>query len=303
MTYDCLIIGGGIAGLQAAIQLGRYSAHKVAVIDSGHGRSSLCRQYHNLLGWPEGVSGPELRKRGRDQAKAVGIEFIDDEIKKADKHEGEFMLEGRDGTAYRSRTLLLATGLLDRYPHIPGLEDTLGQSVYVCPDCDGYEIQDRKTIMFGSGEAGAEMSLLLSERTQELTYINHEKQPVDHSTLRHLEQAGVSYVEQPVREILCQEEGMITEAILEDGTRLAAERGFIAFGGNHVRSELAEQLGVKLHHNRHVEADPRSKMTNVQNVWVAGDLGVHAEQVTVAMGDGATAAIWIHKVLRKMDRS
>lgn len=87
---------------------------------------------------------------------------------------------------------------------------------------------------------------------------------------------------------------------LADGQVVRAERGFLAFGSNHVHSELAEQLGVHLLHNKHIETHPRSKMTNVENVWVAGDLGAHAEQATVAMGEGAMSAIWIHKVLTGM---
>ncbi len=173
----------------------------------------------------------------------------------------------------------------------------MAASVYVCPDCDGYEIQNRKTLLLGSGNVGAKMALLLSGRTSDLTYINHEKQPIDEEKHRLMHRSGIRYIEQAVLEIVEENDGYIKAARLEDGSLLAAERGFIAFGNNHVRSELAAQLGVELHHNKHVQVDPRSKMTNVENVWAAGDLGVHAEQVTAAMGDGAIAAIWIHKAL------
>jgi thioredoxin reductase len=90
-NYDCMIIGGGIAGLQAAIQLGRYSVHNVLVIDAGYGRSTLCRQYHNLLGFPEGISGEELRSRGRTQAKSYGVKFVQDTVIEAKKREEQFL--------------------------------------------------------------------------------------------------------------------------------------------------------------------------------------------------------------------
>jgi thioredoxin reductase (NADPH) len=128
--WDSLIVGGGIAGLQAAIQLGRYG-HRVLVIDAGYGRSTLCRSYHNILGWPEGISGNELRTLGRRQAESLGVEFVRDEVIEAkananERAEGskqaEFELKGKSGDLYYGHTLLLATGIMDRYPELPGLE-------------------------------------------------------------------------------------------------------------------------------------------------------------------------------------
>ena len=105
---DCIIVGGGIAGLQAAIQLGRYSAYDVLVIDRGTGRSTICKSYRNILGWPEGVSGEELRQRGRKQAEAVGVTFTADDIRKAERDEAKcFVLTGKDGTRYRAKACCL----------------------------------------------------------------------------------------------------------------------------------------------------------------------------------------------------
>ncbi|RAR43496.1 NAD(P)/FAD-dependent oxidoreductase [Paenibacillus sp. MDMC362] len=297
---DCIIIGGGIAGLQAAIQLGRYSAYDVLVIDRGTGRSTICKSYRNILGWPDGVSGEELRGRGRQQAESVGVTFADDDIRKAERDESEyFVLTGKDGVRYRAKTLLLATGVMDRFPQLPGLMSTLGTSVFVCPDCDGYEIQDRKTVVMGSGDPGASMAVLLSERTQDIIYINHEGEPASSEHMSQLAELGIPYIEKKVSEIH-EEGGILSAVVLEDGSIVPAERGFLSFGGNMIHSELAEQLGAELEHNRHVKTDPRSKMTSVESLWAAGDLGVHSELTTVAMGEGATAAIWINKTLKKM---
>jgi thioredoxin reductase (NADPH) len=295
-NYDCMIIGGGIAGLQAAIQLGRYSVHNVLVIDAGYGRSTLCRQYHNLLVFPEGISGEELRDRGRTQATSYGVKFVQDTVIEAKKREEGFQVKTLTGQTYSGRTLLLATGVLDRFPDIPGLVPTLGLSVYVCPDCDGYEIEGRNTVLMGAGDTGAKMALLLIQRTHDLTYVNHEQTPVAPSLLKRMEEHGIRYEEAAIAEVK-QSEGFIRSVNLQDGRSLAAERGFIAFGGNEVHSGLAAQLGVRIAENRHIETNPRTKQTNVPGVWVAGDLGLHAEQVSVAMGEGSIAAIWIHKAL------
>jgi thioredoxin reductase len=299
LIYDCVIVGAGIAGLQAAIQLGRYTAYRILAVDKGTGRSTLCRSYHNLLGWPEGISGEELRRRGRDQAGQYGVQFVQDEIVRAEKQAERFLLTGSSGNTYLAKTLLLCTGVTDRMPPIPGLIPTLGRTVYICPDCDGYEVRNRKTVVIGAGDAGASMALTLSARTSDLLYVNHDKAAVSPQQMSRLQAKGIGYEAAAVREVATSGDGLIAGVVLEDGRRIPAERGFVAFGGNKVHSELAAQLGVRVEENGHVATDPRTKMTSVANVWVAGDLGLHSEQVTVAMGEGSLAAIWIHKTLQR----
>ncbi|MFJ2042536.1 MULTISPECIES: NAD(P)/FAD-dependent oxidoreductase [unclassified Paenibacillus] len=299
--YDCIIVGGGLAGLQAAIQMGRYSSHRVLVVDAGEGRSTLCRTYHNILGFPDGVSGEELRSKGRMQAEQTGVNFEKDRIIKAGRRGEQIQLFGSSGSEYMAKTVLLATGLTDRIPAIPGLRPTLGRTVYVCPDCDGYEIQDQRTILLGAGEAGANMAMVLIQRTNELLYINHEQSPISAELHRSMKEAGVRYLEAAVQEVQQMEDGHITGVLTEDGQIFESERGFVAFGGNRVHYELAEQLGAVIADNKHVEANARS-MQAAPNVWIAGDLGLHAEQATVAMGEGSIAAIWIHKALQQMKK-
>ncbi|QOS78547.1 NAD(P)/FAD-dependent oxidoreductase [Paenibacillus sp. JNUCC31] len=299
--YDCIIVGGGLAGLQAAIQMGRYTVHRVLVVDAGEGRSTLCRTYHNILGFPDGVSGEELRSKGRMQAERTGVSFEKDYIIKAGRRGEQIQLFGSSGSEYMAKTVLLATGLTDRMPAIPGLRPTLGRTVYVCPDCDGYEIQNQRTILLGAGEAGANMAMVLIQRTNELLYINHEQSPISAELHRSMKEAGVRYLEAAVQEVQQMEDGHITGVLTEDGQIYESERGFIAFGGNRVHYELAEQLGAVIADNNHVKADPRS-MQAAPNVWIAGDLGLHAEQATVAMGEGSIAAIWIHKALQQMKK-
>jgi thioredoxin reductase (NADPH) len=297
--YDCLIVGGGIAGLQAAIQLGRYN-HKTLVLDSGDGRSAICHSYHNILGYPDGISGPELRETGRRQAKKYGVEFVAGKAAGARKTAEGFEIEADSGDIYKARRLLLATGIMDRIPPFPEMMPTLGISVYVCPDCDGYEVKDKSTIVMGAGNVGANMALTLSYFTDKLTYVNHESTEVDNEKMTALKEKGIRYVEGPIVKVLA--DGPDFRGVeLSNGELLTADRGFIAFGGNEVKSQLANQLGVELHKNKHVLVDPRTKMTNVEHVWAAGDVVAHSEQVTIAMGDGMQASIWIHKTLLAAD--
>ncbi|MGD6874974.1 NAD(P)/FAD-dependent oxidoreductase [Bacillus infantis] len=293
MTYDCIIIGGGIAGLQAAIQLGRYK-HKVLVIDSNHGRSTICKSYHNIMGYPDGVSGQELRDIGRSHAERLGVEFKLGKAEKAESKGSGFEITLEDGGRLESERLLLSTGVMDRIPEFPNLYPTLGVSVYVCPDCDGYEVKDKRTIVIGSGNPGANMAVTLSYWTDELVFINHEKKEVSQELMGKLRDLNIEYMEEPIAEAIADGPN-IQGFLLENGQKVMGERGFTAFGGNAVKSDLAKQLGVERLENKHINVDPRSKMTNVKNVWAAGDVVAHSEQVTIAMGDGSQAAIWIHK--------
>jgi thioredoxin reductase len=167
-----MIIGGGIAGLQAAIQLGRYQ-YKVIVIDSNDGRSNLCRCYHNILGWPDGVSGETLRGLGRQHAEGYGVLFIKDRVTGVSEEDGNFQAFTEQSRSFSARRLLFATGVRDHIPMLPELIPCLGISIFVCPDCDGYEVRDKPAVVIGSGDVGANMALALTHWSQDITYINH----------------------------------------------------------------------------------------------------------------------------------
>ncbi|MCA1030349.1 NAD(P)/FAD-dependent oxidoreductase [Bacillus timonensis] len=294
-TYDCIIIGGGIAGLQAAIQLGRYK-HRILVIDSMDARSLLCKSYHNILGWPDGVSGEELRKIGRNQAEDYGVNFYDSKVENVKKKKDLFLIECCNGSVFYTTRLLLATGIMDRIPRIKNIKDCLGLSIYVCPDCDGYEVKDKKTLVLGAGMTGANMAKTLTYWTKDITYINHDGDPLSAGEIDALNKLGIEYIESIIKEVVVKEiTGEMKGVKLINEVVIPSSKAFIAFGNNEVRSQLAKQIGIERLENKHILVDSRTKETNVKNVWAAGDILTHSEQVTIAMGDGMQAAIWIHK--------
>ncbi len=297
MLYDCIIVGGGMAGLQAAIQLGRYE-HQTLVIDAQDGRSTLCRNYHNILGWPDGVSGIELREKGRAQAEKLGVRFTRGEVIRVQNTGEGFHLHTTGGDVYSGNRLLLATGVRDRIPpELQALLPCLGISVYICPDCDGYEIRNKHTVVIGSGNTGASMALTLHYWTHQITYINHEHGEVSSQLLDEMKMKGIEYLMDSVQELDIQQDSHLSQMKLSSGTRIHTDGTFLAFGGNVVRSALATQLGVQMLENKHILVDARTKQTSIKHVWAAGDVVAHSEQVTIAMGEGAQAAIWIHKSL------
>jgi thioredoxin reductase (NADPH) len=295
-VLDCIIIGGGIAGLQAAIQLGRYN-HDVLIIDAEDGRSTICKSYHNILGYPDGISGSELRSLGRKQAENLGVEFLKSTVTSLKKEEGHFTAATAKGL-FQSRKILLATGVMDNIPPFAELYPCLGISVYLCPDCDGYEVKDKKTIVIGNGSVGANMALTLLYWTSNIMYINHGGEAICEKLTRQLSDSGISIFTERIDRVLA-DDSQIKGYVLGNGKMLETSHSFIAFGGNKVKSDLAVPLGVEIMENNHIIVNARTKMTNIDGVWAAGDVVAHSEQVTIAMGEGSQAAIWIHKALLK----
>ncbi len=301
MQSDAIIIGGGIAGLQAAIQLGRYM-HKVIVVDSGYGRSLLCKSYQNIIGWPDGVSGLTLRTTGRLQAEKLGVTFVEDEVVSVKRQNEGFQALLREHQPIQGTLVLLATGVMDRFPPLPGLIECFGLSVYVCPDCDGFEVKDRHTIVIGSGDTGANMAIALTYWSNRITFVNHELKPISNKLKLQLTELDITLVEEEIRRVVTSGVGQFAGVELVSGTIIGGERAFIAFGGNEVRSDLASQLGAERLENGHIMTDPRTKMTSVSHLWAAGDIGVHSEMLSVAMAEGTLSAVWMHKALVKLGR-
>ncbi|MGE7603661.1 NAD(P)/FAD-dependent oxidoreductase [Peribacillus sp. NPDC097675] len=293
---DCIIVGGGIAGLQAAIQLGRYN-HDIAVIDSRNGRSTIAKDYQNILGWPDGVSGNQLRNLGMEHAKKLGVEFIDDTVTSLEKKQDKFLIGTKKDFHYEAKTIFLGTGITDNLPSIKNLYPTLGTSTYICPDCDGYEIKDKKTVVIGGGNTGANMALTLLYWSRNIIYVNHSKTEIEDNLRRKLKQNQVRFFEEEVQELRIDENQKLNSILLVNGKTIKAEKAFTAFKGNKLNNALAKQIGVDVTGTEHIHVNPRTKETNIMGVWAGGDLVAHSEQVTISMGDGTQAAIWIHKRL------
>lgn len=295
LSYDCVIIGGGIAGLQAGIMLGRYQ-HRVLLIDSGRGRSSLCHRYNNIIGFPDGVSGQQLRHDGIKQAQSFGVETRKDKV--VDVH-SNFIVELEGGTSIQTRTLLFATGIEENFPPLPGIRECLGLSIYVCPDCDGYEIIGKKTAVVGSGETGAQLALTLKDWSEEIIFFNHGGASLSLAMQGELRERRILVQQTEVAKFE-HTRGLLEAIQTAEGHRWEIGKAFLAFGGNRVQSGLAVKLGAEVTDKGHLIVHPRTKMTNIEGVWAAGDVVDHSQFVTTAMGDGAQAGVWIHKWLKEI---
>ncbi len=296
MTYDTVVIGGGIAGLQASIQLAR-SLRRVVVIDNHRGRSVLARQYRNILGFPEGVSGETLRHMGVKQAERLGVQFVRKEAVSLEQDAGGiFHVKVKDEEQISGKTIVIATGMTDVLPPIPGLVECLGESVFICPDCDGYEIIDRETAVIGRGQNAIALARILTRFSHRLILINHTGTPVDARDRELVRNMNVPLLEAQV-ERMEQEGGHLQALQLSTGERLEISRAFLAFPGARANTGLLQPFSVTCNEQGYIIVDPRTKETSYRNIWAVGDIVAHSQMVSIAMGDGSQAAIWIHKRL------
>lgn len=306
MSYECIVIGGGPAGLSAAIHLG-WHGRKVLVVDRKTGPLFFTlEKLYNVPGMPE-TTGIEVQKKLRMQAESLGAEFIKDDIKSAIGEIGAFDLTGTNGCSYKAKTLLLATGVARYHPtvdgdHTPCFAFAGKGNMYYCPDCEAPEIKDKDTIVIGAGPAdwAAGMALGLSRYTPRLRVLLTEGDNLSEKRAEQLQQKNIPAMSGKIKKLIGRK-GILASIELEDGSELSAEAFFVSHKAVG-RTDLAQQLGVEMAPTGN-HAQPKSQRgdTNIAGVWIAGDLRPMTQQVAVAMGTGNVAALMIDQYLRKQD--
>lgn len=298
-SFDVAIIGGGPAGLTAAVWLARF-LHSVVLIDSGDPRNWETRSVNGFLGLPH-IRPPELRQLGREEGRNYGVELIDDIVVASVKlNDEEFALELAEGESLRARRLLLAIGIRDVWPDVPGLEHTFGQNAHVCPDCDGYDARGKKIVVIGSGRRAVGMALNLTTWTRDIIICTNGRPPgLDlPEYCEKLDALNIPVITEPILRVVC--EGSSIHSIeLGDGMHLDAEKVFLAIGqfpADDAGTKLSLQLGCSRDEEGHVIIDEHYH-TSVYNVFAAGDIVPGPQLAITAASDGAIAALAIHKSL------
>ncbi|PZX53715.1 thioredoxin reductase (NADPH) [Cereibacter changlensis] len=296
--FDCLVIGGGPAGLTAAIYLARFR-RKVALVDSGQSRAALIPRSHNHPGYPDGIRGVSLLAQMREQAARFGVTPVDAEVTGAQRdRDGGFLLRAGEDS-FAAPHLVLATGVRD---HVPPVSDPLRHVreglIRQCPVCDAYEVIDRPVAIIGAGACAAGEALFLRHYTADLVLLTLGKPlKLEAETRARLQAAGVGIVEAPLVGMDFQEDGVQVRLAGEPPRRFAAVYSGL---GNEPRNGLAESLGVTLADDGRIVTHDHQR-TSVEGVYAAGDVVTGLNQIAVAMAQGEIAATAIHNALRQAE--
>ncbi len=288
---DCLIIGGGPAGMTAAIYLARFHLH-VRVVDGGESRVTWIPRTHNHAGYPGGIPGTELLGKMREQAAEFGIAVENRVIERAERLENGFEAVAIDGEVIRARTILLATGVVNKSPPIaPELHQVAMDRglLRYCPICDGYEVTDKRVGVIGSRTHGFKEAVFLRMYTRDVTLIA----PDTDLELSDEEQAKLA-------ELGVEALGGPCASLRLDGDKITVPtpRGELSFDsvypalGSVIRSELAVALGADAATDGTLVVDDHQR-TSVAGLYAAGDVVKGLDQISHAMGEGGVAAVTI----------
>jgi thioredoxin reductase len=294
---DVVIVGGGPAGLSAALILAR-ACRRVIVCDAGRPRNASAIALHGLL-TRDGTPPFELRRLARDElARYDTVEIIDTEVRDAICESAGFAVVLADGRRLRSRKLLLATGVVDHVPEIEGLPEMYGRSIFHCPYCDGWEVRDRPLAIYGRGERGAGLSLELTGWSRDLVLLTDGPSEIEPRELARLRTHGIAVDERRVARLEGRG-GQLERIAFREGPPLPRHAMFFTTGQSQ-HSALTVQLGCRFNDKGTVRTGPY-ETTHVSGLYVAGDASRAVQWVVVAAAEGAEAAYAISQALLKED--
>ncbi len=287
-AYEVLIIGGGPAGLSAALYLARYD-RRVALFDAGQGRSTWHQVNHNYLGFPGGVPARRLRELGHQQlADYPQVAIFEHKIEHLERWEQGFAAHSQAGV-WLGTALIVCTGVIDHYPHFDGWDEYVGRSLFWCITCDGYSCKGARVVVMGNSDQTAVEALQLQRFTDKLTLLTQSHQHTISPLLqRRLEAARIPLIVDKLDRVIGQD-GYFKAIRTQRGQWLDLDQLF-SVQGTTPQSELAAQLGVHLSEQGYIEVDSEQR-TNVPGIFAAGDVTrLHSHQISTAVHEGGQAA-------------
>jgi len=293
--YDVIVIGGSYAGLSAALQLAR-ARRRILVVDAGHRRNRFATSSHGFL-TRDGQPAADIAAEGRANVAAYPNVAWHDGVATAARHDGgsdghAFVVELDDARTVRGARLVLATGVRDDLPHIDGLAERWGKSVFHCPYCHGYELNEGRIGVLASGPLSVHQAQMLPHWGH-VTFFTNGVCPLDDAQRADLQARGVQVDDTPVLRLV-----NVATVVLEDG-RQEIMTGLFTYGRVHMSSPIAQLLGCAFDEGPlgpFIRTD-ESRQTTVPAVFAAGDAMRAASSVALSVADGAMAGVGAHRSL------
>lgn len=299
--YDVVVIGGGAAGLNGALMLAR-SRRAVLVVDAGSPRNTPAEGVHGLLGH-DGISPADLLERGRAEVLRYGGEVMAGEVSRVGGSKGGGFVVGiADGSSVRARRVLVAAGLVDELPDLPGLKERWGRDVLHCPYCHGWEVRDKAIGVLASGPNSVHQALLFRQLSDDVIYFSNDL-PLEAGQALHLTARAIPIVEGEVTSVEVVDD-RLTGVRMADGTSVS--RDVLVVSPRMVaRAVFLADLGLRPKDHpsglgEHIPVDANG-LTEVPGVWAAGNVTDLAAQVGGSAAAGAWAAIRINADLVEED--
>ncbi len=290
--FDSIIIGGGPAGLSAALALGR-SLRRTLIIDAGHPRNRFASRMHTVLGH-EGLPPQELLARGRSEAAQYGALFHQGsvrEVRESTHSSGpRNLVVGLDGGPQLfARTVIAATGVADQLPGIPGLAQRWGKSVLHCPYCHGWEVRGQRLAVLATGPLALHQAELLRQWSDRLTFFSAAAEPLDEAVAGRLASRGVEIEASPVTEVIGEDE-RVSSVVLQDGRQLPVDAIFTA-GRLIPHDRYLKGLGLEREETAvgsFIKTDSAGR-TSHDRIWAPGNISVPMANVPMAISAGTMA--------------
>jgi thioredoxin reductase len=298
-VYDVVIVGGGTAGLSGAIVLGR-CRRRVFLCDVGQPRNQASRAVHCLLGH-EGTPPTELLARDRRELEQyTTVESHADRVTKITPIGNRFAVACADGFTVTARKVLLTTGLTDEVPQIEGIEQLYGRSVHHCPYCDGFEHRDQPLAVYGAGDKGAGLALMMKQWSSDVILCTDGASDVSSTMQSRLKQHDIAIWAQRIARLEGTEDGVLQRIHLQGGNVLDRTAIFFTTGCQQT-SDLSAALGCARDKKGGIVTDPVTEESSVRGVYVAGDASRDVLLVAVAIAEGAKAGVAINRALLQED--
>ncbi|TCP53924.1 thioredoxin reductase [Tumebacillus sp. BK434] len=298
MMYDCAILGGGPAGLNAALVLGR-ARRNVALIDNNQPRNAVTHASHGFI-TRDGVTPTEFRRIAYQEIGQYStVDHLQIEAVSIEKIESQFEVLLSSGDRVRARKVILAMGVKERFPEIEGFYPLYGKSLFNCPYCDGWELRDQPLVVVSESPTVFHMTKLLLNWSKDLVVCTNGQATLSDEQKNQLQAKGVLVMEQPVAAFLGQN-GKLEQVRFADGTQIPRSAGFVM--PTFVQSApFGERLGCERTESGGIRTDEKGR-TSILGVYAAGDASYMApSQLIFAAADGSRTAMSVNLDLTEED--